>query len=114
MADNYISFEQYRQFCQHDGEADRSAQDSLAVHLHSLGIALNYKDDPRLRDTHVLNPHWVTNGIYTLLNAPELADTQRGTRGHLPGRTPGSSRLSPRAPRLLARSDAQIRAVLPL
>jgi internalin A len=74
MADNYISFEQYRQFCQHDGEADRSAQDSLAVHLHSLGIALNYKDDPRLRDTHVLNPHWVTNGIYTLLNAPELAD----------------------------------------
>jgi internalin A len=53
---------------------DRSAQDSLAVHLHSLGIALNYKDDPRLRDTHVLNPHWVTNGIYTLLNAPELAD----------------------------------------
>jgi internalin A len=74
MADNYISFEQYRQFCQHDGEDDRSAQDSLAVHLHSLGIALNYKDDPRLRDTHVLNPHWVTNGIYTLLNAPELAD----------------------------------------
>jgi internalin A len=74
MADNYISFEQYRQFCQHDGETDLSAQDSLAVHLHSLGIALNYKDDPRLRDTHVLNPHWVTNGIYTLLNAPELAD----------------------------------------
>jgi internalin A len=59
-----------------DGETDRSAQDSLAVHLHSLGIALNYKDDPRLRDTHVLNPHWVTNGIYTLLNAPELADSK--------------------------------------
>ncbi|MEB3357736.1 MAG: COR domain-containing protein [Synechococcales bacterium] len=76
MKDNYISFEQYRDICQQDGETDFSAQESLAVCLHSLGIALNYKDDPRLRDTHVLNPHWVTNGIYTLLNASELADTK--------------------------------------
>ena len=76
MTDNYITFEQYREICQEDGEIEHSAQDSLAVHLHSLGIALNYKDDPRLRDTHVLNPHWVTNGIYTLLNAPELTDTK--------------------------------------
>jgi internalin A len=72
MADNYISFEQYRDICQQDGESDRGAQDSLAVHLHSLGIALNYKDDTRLRDTHVLNPHWVTNGIYKLLNAHDV------------------------------------------
>ena len=76
MQKNYISYEHYRDICQQDGEADVSAQDSLANCLHSLGIALNYKDDPRLRDTHVLNPHWVTNGIYTLLNAPELAQTQ--------------------------------------
>ncbi|MEO1396580.1 MAG: COR domain-containing protein [Cyanobacteria bacterium J06634_5] len=68
MQDNYISFEKYREICQQDGEANTSAQDSLAVHLHNLGIALNYKDDPRLRDTHVLNPRWVTSGIYTLLN----------------------------------------------
>ena len=76
MSDNYISFEKYREICQQDGEVDFSAQDSLAVHLHSLGIALNYKKDPRLRDTHVLNPHWVTNGIYALLNADELTDTK--------------------------------------
>ena len=76
MADNYISFEQYRKICQADGETEFSAQDSLAVHLHSLGIALNYKDDARLRDTHVLNPRWVTSGIYALLNASELADTK--------------------------------------
>jgi len=79
MADNYISFEQFRVICQQDGETNFGAQDSLAVHLHSLGIALNYKDDPRLRDTHVLNPHWVTSGIYQLLNA----DTLTGTNGDL-------------------------------
>ena len=75
MPENYISFEKYRDLCHQDGETDPGKQDSLAVHLHNLGIALNYKDDPRLRDTHVLNPHWVTNGIYTLLNAHELANT---------------------------------------
>jgi len=75
MAANYISFEQFRDICQEDGETNFGAQDSLAVHLHSLGIALNYKDDPRLRDTHVLNPHWVTSGIYQLLNAHTLTST---------------------------------------
>ena len=39
----------------------------LAGYLHVLGIALNFKDDPRLRDHHVLNPHWVTTGVYKLL-----------------------------------------------
>lgn len=69
---NYIRFEEYRSICAADGEMDASAQDSLATHLHNLGIALNYKDDLRLRGTHVLNPHWVTSGIYQLLNAPEI------------------------------------------
>ncbi len=74
MEDNYISFEHYRGICQDDGETNQDSQDSLAVHLHRLGIALNYKDDPRLRDTNILNPLWVTNGIYKILNAHNLAD----------------------------------------
>ncbi|NEQ52141.1 MAG: GTP-binding protein, partial [Leptolyngbya sp. SIO3F4] len=76
MSENYISFEEYRKICREHGEHEQNAQDSLAIHLHSLGIALNYKDDTRLRDTHILNPHWVTNGIYTLLNAHELTTTK--------------------------------------
>jgi internalin A len=73
MPENYLSFERYRQVCADLGETDAGAQEALAGYLHSLGVALNYKDDPRLRDKHVLNPHWVTSGIYTLLNAPRLA-----------------------------------------
>ncbi len=71
--ENYISFDQFREVCAQNGESDGQAQESLAFYLHSLGIALNYKDDPRLRDMHVLNPHWVTNGIYKILNAADLA-----------------------------------------
>jgi internalin A len=74
---SYLTFEEYRQVCADNNEKDARAQESLAFYLHSLGIVLNYKDDPRLRDTHVLNPHWVTNGIYTVLNAPLLAQ-QKG------------------------------------
>lgn len=69
---SFVSFDEYRGLCAENGEKEAPAQDSLATHLHNLGIALNYKDDARLRDTHVLDPHWVTNGIYTILNAPLL------------------------------------------
>lgn len=73
MDENYLSFDVYRRICADLGEAESQAQDRLANHLHSLGIALNYRDDPRLRDTHVLNPHWVTEGIYTILNSRLVA-----------------------------------------
>lgn len=74
MKENYLDFETYREKCAELGESDPESQNKLAGYLHSLGIALNFNDDPRLRDTYILNPHWVTNGIYKILNATELAD----------------------------------------
>jgi Leucine-rich repeat (LRR) protein len=44
-------------------------ENQLSFYLHSLGIALNYKDDARLQDMHVLNPRWITNGIYRIINS---------------------------------------------
>jgi len=72
MEDNYLSFQEYRKICERNGEPDSKAQEDLAGFLHRLGVALNYKDDPRVQDTHVLNPHWVTNGIYRVLNSEKL------------------------------------------
>lgn len=74
---NYLSFEEFRGLCNQDGEQDEKAQELLARYLHNLGIVVNYKDDPRLQEMHVLNPHWVTNGIYKILNAPQL-EAQKG------------------------------------
>ncbi len=73
MPENFISFEYYRNLCSKNGERDPAAQERLSTYLHNLGIILNYKDDLRLRDTHVLNPQWVTQGIYVILNAKTLA-----------------------------------------
>ena len=69
MQENFITWDQYQQICHRFGEHDTAAQRHLAGFLHTLGIALNYREDPRLQDTHVLNPRWVTEGIYTLLRA---------------------------------------------
>lgn len=77
MEKSYLTFDQYREVCTQENEADKSAQESLAFYLHNLGIVLNFKDDPRLQDTHVLNPHWVTRGIYKILNTERL-ERQKG------------------------------------
>jgi internalin A len=37
--------------------------------MHDLGIAMNYARDERLRDTTVLRPDWLANGIYAVLRA---------------------------------------------
>jgi len=76
MKKNYVSFNEYRKFCAKHHEHDKTAQDALAGYLHTLGIVLNYKDDPRLQETHVLNPQWVTNGIYKILNSDQLEKQQ--------------------------------------
>ena len=51
------------------GEPDPAKQEELAAWLHDLGVALNYGRDPRLRDTTVLRPDWLANGIYAILRA---------------------------------------------
>jgi len=69
MQTDYVTFDQYRAICRDLGEPDPEQQTSLSGYLHDLGIALNYKDDPRLRFAYVLKPGWVTEGIYALLHS---------------------------------------------
>ena len=69
---DFITMTEYRQCCRQYGVADPSAQDTLVRFLHDLGAVVHF-DDFCLRDTHVLNPHWLTSGVYALLNSEELA-----------------------------------------
>lgn len=78
--DNFMSYERFCQLCSQEGIEDESDRDTLGWVLHCLGIALNYRDDSRLRETSVLKPEWVTQGIYKILNAKKLAERQ----GELP------------------------------
>ncbi|MEK6260647.1 MAG: COR domain-containing protein [Planctomycetota bacterium] len=70
---NFLTIDEYRALCVELGETNEESQQNLSAILHCLGIALNFSDDDRLHDKHVLNPHWLTTGIYTLLNSKRLA-----------------------------------------
>lgn len=76
MDAEYLGYQGFVELCAQEGIEDESDRDTLAFVLHCLGIALNYRDDLRLRETSVLKPEWVTHGIYNILNAKKLAERQ--------------------------------------
>jgi internalin A len=69
---DYLPYESYVELCVAEGVNHEAAQRTLARFLHDLGAALNFQDDQRLAGTNVLNPEWVTGGIYHILNADFL------------------------------------------
>ncbi len=69
---NWMTFDDFLTFCTEREVVDRKDQEYLAESLHDLGLMLYYRKDETLRDFGVLNPQWVTKGIYEMLNAPAL------------------------------------------
>lgn len=82
---DYIPYGQYQELCRQTGVEDDTSQRTLIRFLHDLGAVLNFQDDDRVRDTSVLNPEWVTQAVYSLLNHEKLVQA-RGvvTRRQLP------------------------------
>jgi internalin A len=76
MKKPFISFEEYRKICGELGENDPNAQERLAGFLDDLGIALNFREDRQLREETVLNPHWITEGVYKIITSKLVADRQ--------------------------------------
>jgi internalin A len=74
MKEPFISFAEYRKICEGLGESDAQAQDRLAGFLNALGIALNFREDPQLGGETVLNPHWITEGVYQIITNQTLAE----------------------------------------
>ena len=72
MDEDYIPYYEYLNLCQTEGITDERSQRTLIRLFHDLGIVLNFQDDPRLEETNILNPEWVTNGVYAILNSNEL------------------------------------------
>jgi internalin A len=71
---SWMTFDDFLDFCQARGVADRKDQEALAESLHDLGLMLSYRSDETLRGFGVLNPQWVTKGIYAMLNSPVLRE----------------------------------------
>jgi internalin A len=72
MQEDFIRYDEYLRICSRNSIRDELSQETLLGFLHDLGIVLNFRDDPHLQETNVLNPEWVTNGVYRILNSYSL------------------------------------------
>jgi internalin A len=72
---DWVTFDDFREFCKKRGVTEAKDQEDLADSLHALGLMLSYRRDETLRGFGVLNPQWVTKGIYQMLNAPALRES---------------------------------------
>jgi internalin A len=75
---DFISYEKYQDICAQSGIADHSYQKNLMGILNDLGVVLNFQDDSRLNETNVLNPEWVTSGVYDIINNNALTTEKKG------------------------------------
>jgi len=69
---NFITQDEYLNLCGANDVTDETSQQTLIGFLHDLGVVLHFQDDPRLEALGILNPQWVTNGVYKILNSHEL------------------------------------------
>ncbi len=73
MTENFISYDQYKEMCTREKITEKSRQGTLVDFLNDLGVILHFKDF-ELLDTYVLEPKWVTNSVYKIINSDKLAE----------------------------------------
>lgn len=71
----YISYDQYRQLCSKEKVPETTSQETLLEFLNDLGVVLYFKDF-ELQDTYVLEPRWVTEAVYKIINSEKLAESR--------------------------------------
>jgi internalin A len=78
---DFMSYETYQERCKDANITTEADQKALIGFLHDLGVVLNYQYTDNytwLNETNVLNPEWVTSGVYDILNNHDLAMNQKG------------------------------------
>ncbi len=77
MEGNYLPYERYEEMCVEQGIDREESRRTLLGFLHDLGVVLHFGDHPILHETNILNPEWVTKGVYQIINS-ELLNKNRG------------------------------------
>ncbi|AUP79786.1 leucine-rich repeat domain-containing protein [Flavivirga eckloniae] len=74
---HFITYNEYEnlEFIKDLPEEERKSNLKL---LSMLGAVVSYVDDPRLIDTNVINPQWIMDGVYAIINDPEVKDKNKG------------------------------------
>ena len=81
MSEDFISYGNYIGICVTRKIPEEENQEQLIDLLHRLGLVLSFRNHPLLQSTNVLNPDWVTQGIYALLSDEILKTQKKGIFG---------------------------------
>ncbi|XCN71225.1 MAG: COR domain-containing protein [Candidatus Electrothrix aestuarii] len=73
LNDPCISYEACEALCREAGVSGEISQQVLVDFLHDLGIVIHFTEFD-LADNHVLDPKWVTEAVYKIINAPSIAE----------------------------------------
>ncbi|RME07294.1 MAG: hypothetical protein D6816_06800 [Bacteroidetes bacterium] len=77
MESDFITYERYLELEGVKGLPEDEASTFLKQ-MSWLGTVVSFVDDPRLMDTHVINPRWLMDGVYGILNDPEIKERKKG------------------------------------
>ncbi len=77
MQADYIESAEYRKVCQENGVIKQFSQDVLLQFLHDLGVVINFRNLKNF-DTQILNPLWLTNGVYRIVNSKIVGEDTKG------------------------------------
>lgn len=66
---DYISYQEFESIC---GFKDEGKTNYLSSYLNDLGDIIHFQKDFHLKNLVILNPHWLTEAIYTLIHSLEV------------------------------------------
>ena len=72
MEQPFISYQKYQEICSVEEIKEKLTQETLVDFLNDLGVILYFKV-LELKDTSVLEPKWVTEAVYRIINSEILA-----------------------------------------
>lgn len=70
---DHITYGQYAEICAKRGLSEEKAK-YLSRYLHDLGVIVHYQRDPLLKKMVVVNPDWIVDGVYMVLDAPIVTE----------------------------------------
>ncbi|WP_421800579.1 COR domain-containing protein [Haliscomenobacter sp.] len=75
MEADYIGSAEYQKVCIEKGVSRQVSQDVLLQFLHDLGVVINFRN-LQYFDTQILNPLWLTNGVYRIINSSKVVENE--------------------------------------
>lgn len=75
MKEDYVSFMRFREVCKKMGITRPEVQEDLLKILHDLGILLHY-EKLKFHNIYVINPSWITNAVYRIINSSLVAENK--------------------------------------